>query len=305
MNKTLVVICALSTNLFYFTSFSQTVSEIQCNNIEITLNAEGRAEITPLDLLVTDELSNAQQDFDLSVEKSEFYCNDLGSNTVRLTAMYEDGSTLRCEGRVKVLDMMAPEAFCKDIEVQETTTLEITSDMLDNGSFDNCSMEFEVEETSTETFETQTKKTYLMKVKDASGNTSECSSEVTLLANSPDPVDEVNFDHISEATSTSKGDQSPVKKSATKEGEVSIISIDEDALGIFPNPASDYIIFKAKNKDQVFSAQIMNSSGVVLKKFSSFTTGEKLSLDGLESGTFLFELSVNGRAFKKIRLIVK
>ncbi len=306
MNKTLTVIgvafaTALSTNIY-----AQTVDHILCNVIEISLNDEGIAQIDPMDLLKSEIEQEELERFNFSVAKSEFFCGDIGQNKVRLTAVYENGTTLRCEGRVRVNDIIAPVAKCKDVVLQGPTTLQITSDHLDNGSFDNCDMDFQVFQTETTEFESETKSKYLMRVTDSRGNKSECSSNVTVLNTLNDVNVSVTDNHVSDVFNVTReaqlqdGDIS----TATKEKDLES-AIDPSLLSIFPNPVVDEFTFICRDTQKIFSGIIKDLSGNVLKRYSQFGNGDKLSVDGIRKGVYILEIRNKRCLVKKLRIVIQ
>jgi gliding motility-associated-like protein len=107
-------------------------------NITIQLDTDGNAEITP------DMVDNGSNDAcgiaDRELDITQFDCGDTGDNTVTLTVTDNNGNTTSAQATVTVEDNVAPVALAQNITVQLDVdgNVEITPDMVDNGSNDAC-----------------------------------------------------------------------------------------------------------------------------------------------------------------------
>jgi len=111
-----------------------------CQNINVNLDANGQVTIAAADVDggSSDNCSNVT----LSVSQATFTCADLGNNFVTLTVTDAGGNTSTCQARVRVRDRIPPVAICQNVTVQLDTAGigEITVADVDNGSFDNCTV---------------------------------------------------------------------------------------------------------------------------------------------------------------------
>ena len=82
-------------------------------------------------------------DVNLSLDISDFTCDEIGSNTVVLTATDASGNAASCSANVEVEDQMPPVAITQDltIDLDSDGNAVITAAMVDNGSFDNCNID--------------------------------------------------------------------------------------------------------------------------------------------------------------------
>jgi len=120
--------------------------------------------------------------FDTDV--TSFGCSDVfETNIVTLTVTDASGNDSYCTSKVVVKDTVSPVVACKPATVylDETGFVSIAEDSIDNGSSDACGITFDTDTTEfdcSDVFETNI---VTLKVTDASGNWSICSSEVTVL----------------------------------------------------------------------------------------------------------------------------
>ncbi len=176
-------------------SYSVEVSDAQdpnalCQDITVQLNASGNASITTADV---DNGSNDACDTPvLSINISDFTCDDLGSNTVTLTATDASGNDATCESEVTIADTIDPSAVCKNITVylDDSGAISVSGTDIDNNSSDNCGISiFEVSKdnvlfTSSVSYGCAdvdpSGKTLYLKTSDSSANTDQCVSTVTV-----------------------------------------------------------------------------------------------------------------------------
>ncbi len=150
-----------------------------CNNFTAELDEDGIASIS------ADEVNNGSTDnceistYELST--SDFSCEDLGISTVELIVTDNAGNQGVCPAIVTVVDLIAPVAMCQyvNLDLGEDGTVGIEVEDLDNGSFDNC--DFELTASMLE-FDCGNlgQIPVVLTATDASGNSSTCSTEVTV-----------------------------------------------------------------------------------------------------------------------------
>lgn len=150
-----------------------------CQDITVTLNANGIAVITP------DQIDNGSfaqcGDVTLEINQDTFDCTDLDGVVVTLTVTDATGATSTCTSTVTVLET-PPVAICQNITVSigPNGLVVITPDDVDNGSTDDCGIEeYSV---NPDTFDCMDlgANVVTLTVTDSSGNISTCTAIVTV-----------------------------------------------------------------------------------------------------------------------------
>jgi len=158
--------------------------DAQCAaDFTIQLDGAGNASITDAD--IEDGSTDACGIASTIADVTSFDCNNVGTNTVTLTATDINGNTGTCTTTVTVEDNINPTAICQDITIQldGTGNSIITANDIDNGSSDECGFSSSL---STNTFDCDdvgTPVAVIMTVTDPSGNTANCTSSVTVEDN--------------------------------------------------------------------------------------------------------------------------
>jgi hypothetical protein len=168
------------------TIVDQTAPFALCSNINVSLDANGNASITPA------QVDGGSYDncgsVTLSVSPSSFTCANLGANTVILTVSDASGHSSTCSATVTVSDPIYPQAACKpatlSLDAQGNALL--LPSLIDNGSTDNCpgSMLLSVSP-STFTCANLGPNTVVLTVTDAAGNSTTCTTIVTIIDDLP------------------------------------------------------------------------------------------------------------------------
>ena len=158
--------------------FSQTAV---CDNITVTLDGSGMATISASDL---DGGSTGMGPLSFSASKTSFGCNDIGANSVTLTVTDTVGSD-NCTATVTVEDNTNPSASCipsTTIYLQADGMVEIDPSDIDDGSSDNCSVGLSNLSVTPSVFTCADigDNTVVLTVTDDAGNTSSCSSTVSV-----------------------------------------------------------------------------------------------------------------------------
>ncbi|OAD92257.1 hypothetical protein A7A78_08445 [Aequorivita soesokkakensis] len=107
----------------------------------------------------------------------------VGDTLVTLSVTDSDGNTATCDFTVTVIDNEAPVAICQDLTLDldpVTGTVTITGADVDNGSTDNCGIASMTLDISTFDCSMAGPNTVVMTVTDNSGNSSTCTSTVTV-----------------------------------------------------------------------------------------------------------------------------
>ena len=160
---------------------SDTVSPIaSCQDITVFLDGAGMVSIVAADLDngSTDNCTTVT----LAADITAFTCAETGPNTVTLTVTDGSGNTSTCTSTVTVLDTISPTASCQDITVflDGAGMASIVAADLDNGSTDNCTSVTLAADITAFTCAEVGPNTVILTVTDASGNTSTCTSTVTV-----------------------------------------------------------------------------------------------------------------------------
>jgi gliding motility-associated-like protein len=165
--------------------------ELICkNSVEVFLDdTSGSAVINGIDLIDMQAMSpkNICHIEDFIIEGVDLFdCSDIDiEHNVNVIAKGFDDSELgSCSSRIIVLDRVNPTAVCRDISVElnQSGTIQITPDMVDGGSFDNC--EILSYELSQSTFNDTGDYIVTLTVTDTSNNSDSCDLRVTVLENS-------------------------------------------------------------------------------------------------------------------------
>ncbi|MCH2213589.1 MAG: HYR domain-containing protein, partial [Flavobacteriales bacterium] len=154
-----------------------------CQDLTVQLDASGAATITAA------QIDNGSSDncgiASISLDETMFDCSDVGANTVTLTVTDVNGNSSTCSATVTVEDNVAPTAVCQDLTVQldASGAATITAAQIDNGSSDNCGIaSISLDETMFDCADVGAN-TVTLTVTDASGNSSMCTTTVTVEDN--------------------------------------------------------------------------------------------------------------------------
>lgn len=154
-------------------------------DITVELDASGTGSLTIADVnngtfddceLVSVELNQVQFNYN---------CDNLGNNTVTITATDAEAKVSTQDVTVMVVDNINPVAIAQNITValDENGIAIITGDQLDNGSTDNCSIVNRSVSISSFTCDNLGDNTVTFTVEDAGGNTNSTSAIVTVEDN--------------------------------------------------------------------------------------------------------------------------
>ncbi len=161
-----------------------------CKNITAYLDNTGKSVITP-SMVDNGSSDNCGGSIMLSLSKTTFDCTNRGTNTVILTVTDASGNSATCTSIVTIVDNIAPIATCKDYTLTvnaATGTGTLSAPNLNGGSTDNCSIaSYQISKdnvtygsTLTYTCSDVGVKTVYFKVTDVAGNSSTCTSQVTI-----------------------------------------------------------------------------------------------------------------------------
>ncbi|BFP39695.1 hypothetical protein FGF1_05400 [Flavobacteriaceae bacterium GF1] len=151
-----------------------------CRDNTVELSAAGSATITTTDI-DNGSSDNSGTFVTLSLDTTSFDCSDVGNNTVTLTVTDGSSNTNSCTATVTVQDKIQPTATCNtsvEIELGTDGTATLTTDLVDNGSSDNCPVSMNVSQNSFTSVGTHT---VILTVNDGSKNTNSCSATVSVV----------------------------------------------------------------------------------------------------------------------------
>jgi len=239
-----------------------------CKPATIFLNDMGKATLT------VNQVNNGSTDncgiSSLSLDRTQFNCGDIGGpQNVFLTATDASGNSANCIAVLTVKDNIAPTAICQNVTVVLVNgKVSVFGANLAGNSTDNCSV----------TSYNPIAKTYFaagvynltIAVGDWSGNTSNCTSVVTVLPNGPSPRPD---DPSAEAYHAGA----------------------EFKVALYPNPTNAEINLEFElPAAQTFDLAVYNLAGkLVMQQKSLGTEGANnvsVLLDGLKPGIYFLEV---------------
>ena len=154
-----------------------------CNDITVQLDASGNASIVGADIdgTSTDACGIAS----VTAAPNTFTCANIGANAVTLTVTDVNGNVSTCNSTVTVEDNVAPTAVCADITVQldATGNVSIVAADVDGGSTDACGILTTSIDITNFTCANIGANTVTLTVTDLYGNSSTCTSTVTVEDN--------------------------------------------------------------------------------------------------------------------------
>ncbi len=154
----------------------------------IQLDANGEASIT------VNDIDNGSFDpcgvASITIDKTTFTCADVGPNIVTLTITATNGNTATCTTIVTVEDTVPPIAQCAapfTVQLDANGLANITPEMIDNGSTDNCEIASLSLDITQFTCADIGDNTVTLTVTDTNGNTATCTTVVT-VEDTLDPI---------------------------------------------------------------------------------------------------------------------
>lgn len=113
----------------------------RCKNIEVSLGNDGTATLT------ADQIDDGSADAcgiaSRSLSRTDLSCADAGTTIPVILYLTDNNeNTSQCTAQVSVNDSEAPDAVCKDISIELTSSesASISAGDIDNGSSDNCTI---------------------------------------------------------------------------------------------------------------------------------------------------------------------
>ncbi|MBL4861666.1 MAG: gliding motility-associated C-terminal domain-containing protein, partial [Crocinitomicaceae bacterium] len=169
-----------NTNTATVTVEDITVPTVICQNINVYLDNTGNVSIAVNDIDggTTDNCGIASA----IASQTAFTCNEIGTNNVTLVITDNNSNVDSCVAVVTVIDTIAPVVVCQNITVQldASGNASITAADIDNGSTDACGIAGLTASKTSFTCADIGANTVTLTVIDNNGNTSSCTSTVTV-----------------------------------------------------------------------------------------------------------------------------
>jgi hypothetical protein len=156
---------------------------ISCMDATLQLDALGDATLTVNDVLASAWDNCSVTDVQLS--QYDFNCSHVGDNDVVVTVFDQSGNYRQCTATVTIEDNVPPVALCKNITVQldASGNASITPSMIDDGSNDACGIASLVASQTSFDCDDVGDVIVTLTVTDVNGNSSTCTSTVTVEDN--------------------------------------------------------------------------------------------------------------------------
>ncbi|MCR9290797.1 MAG: HYR domain-containing protein, partial [Bacteroidetes bacterium] len=151
-----------------------------CQDITVELNINGTAFIIP------QQVNNGSSDncgnITLSLNNSNFNCDNIGNETVILSVTDNSGNTAQCSSIITIEDNQDPIASCLNINISLNASGDaiITPEEVDNGSSDNCDNISLSLDNSNFNCSNIGSNNVLLTVTDPGGNIDQCTAVVTI-----------------------------------------------------------------------------------------------------------------------------
>lgn len=175
---------ASCTRMVYIIDNTDPVIHCQDVTIQLDENGQGAIDLNEAVVSVEDNCSIAAVNvLNNGFSSGSFDCSDLGNNQAIIVALDPTLNSDQCIINARVEDNIDPTAICKNITVQlnDNGQATVTSNQIDNGSTDNCSIISRTLDISTfDCDDTGQVLEVTMTVTDVSGLTSTCMSNVTV-----------------------------------------------------------------------------------------------------------------------------
>lgn len=170
-------------NIVYKTSCSSPV--VKTKDLTVELDKDGNASITADKINNDSEVSCGIAE--LTLDKENFNCENIGENTVTLTITDNNGSTASSTATVTVEDNLAPNVVTQNITValDENGEATITASAIDNGSTDNCKVASSSLDITSLNCSNEGENTMTLTVTDVNGNSSTGTAIVTVTNDKP------------------------------------------------------------------------------------------------------------------------
>ncbi len=164
----------------------------------------------------------------LAASQTAFTCGNVGTNNVTLTVTDVNGNTSNCTATVTVQDNTAPIANCQNITVQldAVGTATVSGGAIDNGSNDVCGIASLTASPGSFTCAEVGNQTVTLTVVDVNGNSSTCTSTVTVEDNVAPTVSCLNVTVPLDATGNAAITVSDINNNSTDNCAIATTTLD-------------------------------------------------------------------------------
>ncbi|MHA7112391.1 Ig-like domain-containing protein [Sunxiuqinia elliptica] len=162
--------------------------DITCQSVTLYLDENGQANLGVDDVL-TGVDDNCGID-NISLSQTEFFCEDVGTQPEVITVTDIHGLSASCEFNVTVVDTIKPRVTCHDLEVllDRSEQFTLTYDLISSDIWDECGVERIEISKDLLTCADIGLNPVTITVYDVNGNSNECTSNVTVIADNQQPV---------------------------------------------------------------------------------------------------------------------
>ncbi|QQS29325.1 MAG: HYR domain-containing protein [Sphingobacteriales bacterium] len=156
-----------------------------CQDISVDLNESGNVSISAGD--INDDSTDNCGISGMSIDVSDFDCEDVGENTVTLTVTDVNGNSSECTATVTVNDDTDPDAQCQNftVNLDVNNSASVSGEDLDDGSSDACGLASLSASPNSFGCGDVGENTVTLTVYDNNGNSSSCTSTVTVVDTEP------------------------------------------------------------------------------------------------------------------------
>jgi len=249
--------------------FDENAPDFTCKeSIIVQLDENGQVQITPEDLY-----TGNGADYQFTLDRSTFTCDDKGSNDVLL--YYTNGNDSgSCTIEVIVEDLIGPSVRTQDIRItlDANGRASISPEMLDNGSTDNCGEVYLFLDKTDFTCDDLGENRILLRAQDNSSNLGSAYAVITVLGDCELP---------------------PTNPSGP------------DYIFIYPNPTDGPFTYYLPegvvlNKVEVYD---MQGKYIMTQEFQEATVKHEMDLTGLQNAVYVLNLFTS-EGTKILRVIV-
>ncbi|QQS29315.1 MAG: T9SS type A sorting domain-containing protein [Sphingobacteriales bacterium] len=156
-----------------------------CQDISVDLNESGNVSISAGD--INDDSTDNCGISGMSLDVTDFDCEDVGENTVTLTVTDVNGNSSECTATVTVNDDTDPDAQCQNftVNLDVNNSASVSGEDLDDGSSDACGLASLSASPNSFGCGDVGENTVTLTVYDNNGNSSSCTSTVTVVDTEP------------------------------------------------------------------------------------------------------------------------
>ena len=162
--------------------------EITCQDITLYLDENGQTFLNKDDVLTSLE-DNCGIDT-VFVSKTDFTCEDVGTQSGTITAVDKNEQVATCDFNVTVIDTIKPQVICNDLNIvlDKTGQFTLTPEMIRSEAYDECGIDHMEVIPSELTCDDLGTKQIRITVYDVNGNQNSCISTINVSSSNEAPV---------------------------------------------------------------------------------------------------------------------